>query len=76
MFEIIAVICLVSDFGNNSSNECFYLEKGKYETQAACKREADKHELKVVRELRKQFGDDYVYIMDSVCLKNKKDAGA
>lgn len=67
MFEIIAVVCLVADFGNGSSNECFFLEKGDYQTRAACMREADKSEARVKEKLQAKFGDDYVYIMQSAC---------
>ena len=67
MFEIIAIVCMVNDFGNGSSNECFFLEKNNYETRAACNREGQKHKMQVRKKLRDRFGDDYVYIIESVC---------
>lgn len=67
MFEIIAIVCLVNDFGANSSNECFFLQKGNYETRAACNRESDKDKIRLRKKLRDEFGDDYVYVIESVC---------
>ena len=54
MFEIIAIVCMVNDFGNGSSNECFFLEKGNYETRAACNREGQKHKMQVRKKLRQR----------------------
>lgn len=67
MSEILLAFCLVYEFGKGSSNECFFVNGDTFQTEAACMRQADIIERKTWQKLRKEYGDDYIYLVDAVC---------